>query len=91
MKDKLEKLWEDERAKLRWLASQIVCCTQSLRLVCDEAEKGAKRELAGGEPFATIQVTPLQDSSTETLLAYIAEYNARLLWRNAIGKIMAEE
>lgn len=87
----LQELCDHERQTLTRLALDIVNCCESLEMVVKEAHTAAKRELFSlnkGEPYATIQVTPLQDSSTEKLMARIAEYNARLLWRKAVKRII---
>ena len=93
MREKLRDLCLAERSNLLRLAMDIANCAESMKLVAEEAMMAAKRELTSlnlkGEPSDTIQVTPLQDSSK--LLSCISEFNARMLWRGAVKRIIDDK
>ena len=85
MKEKLLELIDDLDRSIRRLRMEIHTNSQCLAMVAEEMRVGSD----GGD-WKTIQVSPLCNSSELELMMKIAEYNARLLCRNAIQKILDE-
>lgn len=82
----LKQMCQEEIANLRRLAADIMDCCDALRQTVDELEPFATA--ASLAEYQHLDVKRLAHASTEELHAKIAEYNARLLWRNAVSNAL---
>jgi len=99
LRQEIEKLIYDLNARLRWLLESIQRHGDAVVQMAEEAKQGALANIVrntapggkGHKEWKTIEVRQLVGGDPTALAALISEYNTRLLIRNELVRLLADE